>query len=220
MTLRDLLARLDGVRDVTGGHVARCPVPRHGKGNGDKNASLSISERDGKILLHYFAGCRSEDIVRELDLEWKCCPKRARGRVLLDSPRNTPRAARQTVMPRANEMTWTLADSTQPAASHVAEDVGPPSGLTASRADLVTWWRWRYAAIEADNARMNDRLVQALGESQAYREMLQVALDTQREQAGRHRHLCEQHRRLQDEYRSHREAGLRDEPGANRRNEV
>ena len=71
MTLRDLLARLDGVRDVTGGHVARCPVPGHGKGNGDRNASLSVTERDCKILLHCFAGCQNQDILCELGLELK-----------------------------------------------------------------------------------------------------------------------------------------------------
>lgn len=71
MTLRDLLARLDGVRDVTGGHVARCPVVGHGKGNGDRNPSLSVTETDDKILLNCFAGCPTEDVVNELGLELK-----------------------------------------------------------------------------------------------------------------------------------------------------
>ncbi len=66
---------------------------------------------------------------------------------------------------RADEIRWSLADPGQPAACHVAEDVGPPSGLTASRADLVIWWRWRYVALEAENARVRDLFVQALGES-------------------------------------------------------
>ena len=55
-----------------------------------------------------------------------------------------------TVMLRADEIRWSLADSDQPAACRMAEDVGPPSGLTASRADLVIWWRWWYAVLEAE----------------------------------------------------------------------
>ena len=72
-------------------------------------------------------------------------------------------------MVRADEIRWSLADPEQPAACHIAEDVGPPSGLTASRQDLVIWWRWRYAALKAENARVIDLLAQALGESQGYR---------------------------------------------------
>ena len=124
------------------------------------------------------------------------------------------------MMLRVGEIRWSLDDPEQPAACHVAADVGPPSGLTASRADLVIWWRWRYAALEAENARVGDLLVQALGESQGYRVVLQAALDALREQAGRHDRLCEQHRRLRDEYRSHRESVLHDEQRAGRRTPV
>jgi|TARA_B100001971_G_C17931305_1_gene402848 hypothetical protein len=49
--------------------------------------------------------------------------------------------------------------------------------LTASRADLVVWWRWRYAELESENARAVDLLVQALGEAQDYRQVLRAALD-------------------------------------------
>ena len=123
-------------------------------------------------------------------------------------------------MLRADEICWSLADPGQPAACHVAEDVGPPAGLTASHDDLVIWWRWRYAALEAENARVGDLLVQALGESQGYRAVLQAALDVLHEQAGRHDRLREQHRRLRDEYRGHRERALRDEHRASRRTSV
>ncbi len=125
-----------------------------------------------------------------------------------------------TVMLRADEIRWSLADADQPAACHVAEDVSPPSRLTASRADLVIWWRWRYAALEAENARAGDLLVQALGESQGYRAVLQAALDALGKQARQHDRLSEQHRRLRDEYRSHRERVLRDEQRTGRRTEV
>ncbi len=110
-----------------------------------------------------------------------------------------------TVMLRADEICWLLADPGQPAVCHVAEDVGPPPGLTDSRADLVIWWRWRYAALKAESARLADLLVQVLSESQGYRAVLQAALDALREQARQHDRLSEQHCRLQDEYRSHGE---------------
>ena len=71
MTLQNLLARLDGVRAVTNGHVARCPLPGHGKGNGDRNPSLSVSETDEKILLYCFAGCDTKDVLEQLGLKFK-----------------------------------------------------------------------------------------------------------------------------------------------------
>ncbi len=119
-----------------------------------------------------------------------------------------------TVMLRADEIRWSLADADQPAACHVAEDVSPPSGLTASRADLVIWWRWRYAVLEAENARVGDLLVQALGESQGYRQVSRAAVDALHEQGRRHDRLCDQHNRLRAEYRHLRETLLRDDRGA------
>ena len=121
------------------------------------------------------------------------------------------------VMLGADEIRWSLAEPGQTAERQVAEDVRAPSGLTASRADLVTWWRWRYALLKAENARVGDLLAQVLGESQGYRVVLQASLDALREQACRHDRLREQHRRLRAEYRSHRESVRRDEPGADRR---
>ena len=122
-----------------------------------------------------------------------------------------------TVMLHVNEIRWSLDDPGQPAACHVAEGVGSPSGLTASRADLVIWWSWRYSELLSENARVGNLLVQALGESQGYRAVLQAALDALHEQGRRHDRFREQHRRLQDEYRSHRERVLRDEHRAGRR---
>jgi hypothetical protein len=49
------------------GWSARCPVPGHGKGRGDRTPALSISEgRDGRVLLHCFAGCEPEEIVAQI----------------------------------------------------------------------------------------------------------------------------------------------------------
>ena len=122
-----------------------------------------------------------------------------------------------TVFPRADKIRWSLDGPEQPAASQIADGVGPPPVLTDSRADLVIWWRWRYAVLKAENARVGNLLVQALGESQGYRVVLQAAFDALHEQARRHDRLREQYRRLRDEYRSHRERTLRNEPRSGRR---
>jgi 5S rRNA maturation endonuclease (ribonuclease M5) len=48
---------------------ASCPVPGHGKGNGDKNPSLSVKEAvDGRILINCHAGCSFESILDALGI--------------------------------------------------------------------------------------------------------------------------------------------------------
>lgn len=59
---------------------ARCPIPCHGRGRGDRNPSLSISEgHDGRVLLHCFAGCSNQDICQALNIEQRdlFLPRRA-----------------------------------------------------------------------------------------------------------------------------------------------
>ncbi len=52
------------------GHVGHCPVPGHGKGEGDKTPSLSIGTApDGTILLNCFAGCTFDAITAALGLK-------------------------------------------------------------------------------------------------------------------------------------------------------
>ena len=62
MTAREFLARLDHVRTVRGGWQARCPAHE------DENPSLSISGRDGRVLLNCFAGCQTSAILSALGL--------------------------------------------------------------------------------------------------------------------------------------------------------
>jgi AAA domain len=57
LTTRDILVRLDRVRKSGAGWTARCPSHE------DKKNSLSISEANGKPLLHCFAGCTFEQIM-------------------------------------------------------------------------------------------------------------------------------------------------------------
>ncbi len=58
-----LLSRLDGVRETsTGQYIARCPA------HDDKSPSLSVTERDGKLLVHCFADCDTGEVLAAVDL--------------------------------------------------------------------------------------------------------------------------------------------------------
>lgn len=64
-----ILSKLHHVKAVSGGWIASCPVPTHGKGNGDRHPSLSISEgEDGRVLLNCRAGCETSAVVESLGL--------------------------------------------------------------------------------------------------------------------------------------------------------
>jgi putative DNA primase/helicase len=61
-----LLGRLEGVRRAgAGSWTARCPA------HPDRNPSLSIALRDGRVLLHCFAGCPPEAVLGAVGLTWK-----------------------------------------------------------------------------------------------------------------------------------------------------
>ncbi len=64
MNIDVLLSRLDGVRETgPGKYVARCPA------HDDRSPSLAIKDcGDGRILLHDFAGCETEDVLAALGL--------------------------------------------------------------------------------------------------------------------------------------------------------
>lgn len=62
---------LGNAKKVNGNWLASCPVPGHGRGNGDKNPSLSITEQNGKYLFHCHGGCDQHsvfDAVRDRNL--------------------------------------------------------------------------------------------------------------------------------------------------------
>lgn len=64
MTADVLLQRLEGVRKAGDGWSAKCPAHQ------DRSASLSIGEgRDGRTLVHCFAGCAVADILATVGLE-------------------------------------------------------------------------------------------------------------------------------------------------------
>ncbi len=46
---------------------ASCPVPDHGRGRGDRNPSLTLSDGDnGAVLVHCHAGCTPDAVIAEL----------------------------------------------------------------------------------------------------------------------------------------------------------
>ena len=71
MDTETIAKALGNAKKVNGQWVASCPVPGHGRGNGDKNPSLSITESEGKVLFHCHGGCDQRDVfdaVRSRDL--------------------------------------------------------------------------------------------------------------------------------------------------------
>ena len=65
MQLKEILSRLKVVKGGGTQYTALCPAHE------DKTPSLAISEKDGKILLHCYAGCSTENIVAAIGLEMR-----------------------------------------------------------------------------------------------------------------------------------------------------
>lgn len=59
-----LLQRLEHVRQEAKGWRARCPAC------GGMSRKLSIAESDTRVLVHCFAGCRSDDVLAAVGLRW------------------------------------------------------------------------------------------------------------------------------------------------------
>lgn len=67
MQAEQIAKQLGNAKRANGQWVASCPVPGHGKGNGDKNPSLSVSiNDDGKPLFHCHGGCSQEDVFNTI----------------------------------------------------------------------------------------------------------------------------------------------------------
>jgi hypothetical protein len=67
MQAEQIAKQLGNAKKANGQWVASCPVQGHGKGNGDKNPSLSISiNDDGKPLFHCHGGCTQEDVFNTI----------------------------------------------------------------------------------------------------------------------------------------------------------
>jgi putative DNA primase/helicase len=61
-----LLDRLEGVRPAgPNSWVARCPA------HDDRDPSLSVALKDGRVLVHCFAGCAPDEVLGAVGLTWK-----------------------------------------------------------------------------------------------------------------------------------------------------
>jgi hypothetical protein len=65
-TAREIALALggDGRPDTSGNYPAHCPCPAHK--NGDRNASLSLKDADGRVLFYCFAGGSFQEIAAAL----------------------------------------------------------------------------------------------------------------------------------------------------------
>jgi 5S rRNA maturation endonuclease (ribonuclease M5) len=63
--MNEIIMKLKGVKGSGTQYTALCPA------HDDKNPSLAVSVKDGKILLHCHAGCSTENIVAAIGLEMK-----------------------------------------------------------------------------------------------------------------------------------------------------
>ena len=100
--------------------LVSCPCPNHGKGHGDRNPSLSVSDGDDRLLLRCFAGCEFEDIIDAL-----------RGRGLLNDNRVEPRRDAPRVIPKieADPLALELWDRSEPIHGTIAEEYLQRRGL-------------------------------------------------------------------------------------------
>lgn len=64
MSFETLISRLDGLKETgPGKYLSRCPAHE------DRSPSLAIKDGDdGRVLLHCFAGCETEDVLLALGL--------------------------------------------------------------------------------------------------------------------------------------------------------
>jgi hypothetical protein len=72
MQAEQIAKSLGNAKRANGHWVASCPVPSHGKGQGDKNPSLSVHiDDEGKPLFHCHGGCTQESVfqtIRDMQL--------------------------------------------------------------------------------------------------------------------------------------------------------
>lgn len=67
----EVLARLDHVKRHGDSAMASCPSAAHGKGQGDRNASLSVAYKDGQVLINCHSLCHPQDVMAGLGMEWE-----------------------------------------------------------------------------------------------------------------------------------------------------
>jgi len=58
-----VLERAENVRKAGSGWQVSCPCSDHGRGRGDRNPSVSVTQGDGRALVDCKAGCETEEIL-------------------------------------------------------------------------------------------------------------------------------------------------------------
>ncbi len=93
-----VLERAANVRKAGDGWLVSCPLPKHGKGNGDENPSVSLNEAaDGTALIDCKAGCDTEAVVSGWGLQMRDLFPGNPEREIKSS--STPRGTPATVQP-------------------------------------------------------------------------------------------------------------------------
>jgi len=60
--IEQVLSQLEGVKKISNGWTAKCPC------HDDKHQSLSVAEKDDRIMLYCHAGCSFNDIIKTLNI--------------------------------------------------------------------------------------------------------------------------------------------------------
>jgi len=131
------------------GWLVSCPCPNHGRGHGDRNPSLSISDGDdGRLLLRCFAGCEFNDVMDTL-----------RSRGLLDRARRdiAPRfVPKPRIKPEPDKIALEIWQEAEPIYGTIAEEylqrrgiLLTPPALCHHRGAMVAAVTQPYAGITA-----------------------------------------------------------------------
>ncbi len=65
MNCEEILERLEGVQSSGSGHIARCPA------HDDRKPSLSVQEKDDRILIKCHAGCSTQDVLKSIGCDMR-----------------------------------------------------------------------------------------------------------------------------------------------------
>ena len=68
MNAQQIAEQLGNAKREPKGFLCSCPVPSHGRGNGDKNPSLSVcdTDSDAKVLFKCFGGCSQDSVFNAI----------------------------------------------------------------------------------------------------------------------------------------------------------